>query len=620
MGIFKKLLNGIDVSEKLPENLSSVKRPSIPVKQSSAGGFNAFGGSSPEFEQYQREQQQKDSGIEDRLAELERMERGFGLAEKEQLDDPKRKKDMHPGKDAARAAISAALDSAAQDNANGHANYQPPPLSCLSPPRSHGAAPDRGEEELITRKLVHILESFGVQVEPVGCSRGLAVTRYELRPAEGVKISKITSLADDIALRLAGTKVRIDAPIPGRVAIGVEVPNRVRAMVSMRELVDSDAYRKSVEKSKLTVALGKDIVGDLVCADIAKLPHLLIAGTTGSGKSVCMDTLILSLLYNASPGEVKFLMIDPTQVEFNVYRGVPHLLVPVVPDPLKAAGALGWAVNEMEKRYTRISEQNVRDLDSYNNIATTQEDLEHMAKIVIFINEFSELRIVAPSDVENFICKLAQYGRTVGIHLVISTARPSADDVADAIKSNLPGRIALSVASQIDSRAIINSSGAEQLLGNGDMLFSLNGGNNAVRVQGCFVSDPEVQKVVNFVKSHAENEEGYDNAVLGEIERNTANAGRGKKKGGMDAGDGSDNGDTMLPRAIEVVVAAQMASTTILQKKLSLGYARASRLIDMLEEKGFVGAPEGSRPRKVLISHAQWREYLVSGSGEIKPG
>ena len=603
----------------------------------------------------EKQKKQKSNGIDDDLAELERLERAFGAAAEPQskglfgrpkgesapadvlpgtvmnldplqdaagentADEPKRKKGKQPEDDAARAAISAALDSAALDNANGErTDYQPPPLSCLAPPRSHGAAPDRGEEELIAGKLVYTLESFGVQVELVGRSRGPAVTRYELRPAEGVKISKITSLSDDIALRLAATKVRIEAPIPGKPAVGVEVPNRVRAVVSMRELVDSEVYRKGVSKSKLTVALGKDIVGDFVCADLAKLPHLLIAGTTGSGKSVCMNSLIVSMLYNASPNEVKLLMVDPKQVEFNVYRGIPHLLVPVVTDPLKAAGALGWAVNEMEKRYTRISEQNVRDLDSYNNIAAMQDDLEHMPKIVIFIDELSDLMMVAPSDVEDSIQRLTQKGRAAGIHLVVATQRPSVDVITGVIKSNLPGRIALSVASQIDSRTIINSAGAEQLLGNGDMLFSLNGGNNAVRVQGCFVSDPEVQKVVNFVKSHAEDEEGYDNAVLEEIERNAANAGRGKKKGGMDAGDGSDDGDPMLPKAIEVVVAAQMASTTMLQKKLSLGYARASRLMDMLEEKGVVGPPEGAKPRKVLISHAQWQEYLVSGSGEIK--
>ena len=539
---------------------------------------------------------------------------GAGTLAEGLADNPKRKKARQAGDEAVRAAMGSKADQALAEDGR---DYQPPPLSCLAPPRTHGA-PDRGEEELIARKLVYTLDSFGVQVELVGRSRGPSVTRYELRPAEGVKISKITSLADDIALRLAATKVRIEAPIPGKPAVGVEVPNRVRAIVSLRELVDSDDYRKGAGKSKLTVALGRDIVGDLVLADLAKLPHLLIAGTTGSGKSVCMNALILSLLYNASPGDIKLLMVDPKQVEFNVYSGIPHLLVPVVSDPLKAAGALGWAVNEMEKRYSRISEQNVRDLDSYNNIAAMQDDLEHMPKIVIFIDELSDLMMVAPSDVEDSIQRLTQKGRAAGIHLVVATQRPSIDVITGVIKSNLPGRIALSVASQIDSRTIINSSGAEQLLGNGDMLFSLNGGNNAVRVQGCFVSDPEVRKVVDFVKAQDQGEEGYDSAVWDEIERNAAAAGRGKKKGGTEPGESADESDPMLPKAVEVVVAAQLASTTMLQKKLSLGYARASRLIDLLEEKGIVGPPEGSKPRKVLISHAQWQEYLAAGAGELR--
>lgn len=530
----------------------------------------------------------------------------------------KRKRARQAGDEAAKAAMESLLNDAAHADL-GEEDYQTPPISCLAPPRGAGTQPDKGDEDIIARKLVYTLESFGVAVELVGRNRGPAVTRYELRPAEGVKISKITALSDDIALRLAATKVRIEAPIPGKPAVGVEVPNRVRAVVSLRELVDSDTYRAGTRKSKLTVALGKDIVGDLVCADLAKLPHLLIAGTTGSGKSVCMNALILSLMYNASPSDVKLLMVDPKQVEFNVYSGIPHLLVPVVSDPLKAAGALGWAVNEMERRYSRISEQNVRDLDSYNNIAAMQDDLEHMPRIVIFIDELSDLMMVAPGDVEDSIQRIAQKGRAAGMHLVVATQRPSVDVITGVIKSNLPGRIALSVASQIDSRTIINSAGAEQLLGNGDMLFSVNGGNNAVRVQGCYVSDPEVQKVVSFVKKQDKNGEGYDDSVWEEIDRFAAAAARGKKKGGgFDlSGDDGDDDDPMLDAAIEVVVNAQMASTTMLQKKLKLGYARASRVVDLLEAKGIVGPPEGSKPRKVLMSHAQWQEWLAQGKGQI---
>ena len=537
------------------------------------------------------------------------------------LEEPARKKPLKlTEEDVAQIAeieaqIEENLDAALEDGAT--PVYRHPPIGALTLPRNPaGTQPDQNEENIIAQRLVHTLGSFGVQVELVGRSRGPSVTRYELRPAEGVKINKITSLSDDIALHLAATKVRIEAPIPGKPAVGVEVPNRVRATVSLRELIDSQVYRAGAKKSKLTVALGKDIVGDLIVADLARLPHLLIAGTTGSGKSVCMNTLIMSLMYNASPDDVKMLMIDPKQVEFNIYSGIPHLLVPVVSDPLKAAGALGWAVNEMEHRYSRISDQNVRDVDSYNNIAAMQDDLAHMPRVVIFIDELSDLMMVAPSDVEDAIQRIAQKGRAAGMHLVVATQRPSVDVITGVIKSNLPGRIALSVASQIDSRTIINTMGAEQLLGNGDMLFSPNGGNNAVRVQGCFVSDGEVQKVVNFVKQQLEGGTDYNDAVWEEIERNAANAGRGKKKGGMlDASsDGDSEDDPMFDAAADVVINAGMASTTMLQKKLKLGYARASRLVDLLEERGIVGQPEGSKPRKVLISPAQWQEYQAQGS------
>ncbi|MCL2106197.1 MAG: DNA translocase FtsK [Oscillospiraceae bacterium] len=526
-----------------------------------------------------------------------------------------RKKALKGG-DEAQSQIDALMKDAIEVSLNRpeEKEYSPPPLSCLNQPRATAAQPDRGEEDMIARKLLRTLDSFGVAVDLVGRSRGPSVTRYELRPAEGVKISKITALSDDIALRLAATKVRIEAPIPGKPAVGVEVPNRVRAVVTLRELVDSDNYRAGTAKSMLTCALGKDIIGSNIYCDLAKLPHLLIAGTTGSGKSVCMNTLILSLLYNASPRDVRLLMVDPKQVEFNVYSGIPHLLVPVVSDPLKAAGALSWAVCEMERRYAQISEQNVRDLDSYNTIAAkNNEKLEHMPRIVIFIDELSDLMMVAPSEVEDAIQRLAQKGRAAGIHLVLATQRPSVDVITGVIKSNLPGRIALSVASQIDSRTIINSSGAEQLLGNGDMLFSLNGGNNAIRVQGCYVSDAEVIKVVRYVQNQSDGKAEYDDGVWAEIERNAAITASGRKRGGLQSADADEDGEdpALVSAAIEVVVEAQMASTTMLQKKLKLGYARASRLVDELEAKGIVGPPEGSKPRKVLMSHAQWLEYTA---------
>ncbi|MDR2646863.1 MAG: DNA translocase FtsK [Oscillospiraceae bacterium] len=583
--------------------------------------------------------------IEDQLAELDAVERGLTAPPPEQkkqsnaMDVLLNSLDIFgqlpaippaapPPEEIARGVFpetahrkkaQAAGDTLAKDlpteQPQDNTQYKSPPLVCLSPPRNAGAQPERGEEDMIARKLLRTLESFGVSVELVGRSRGPAVTRYELTPAEGVKISRITALSDDIALHLAAKKVRIEAPIPGKPAVGVEIPNRVRAVVTLRELVESKSFVEMTQKSKLTVALGKDIVGNFICADLAKLPHLLIAGTTGSGKSVCMNGLILSLLYNASPDDVKMVMVDPKQVEFTIYSGIPHLLVPVVSDPLKAAGALGWAVNEMERRYTALSGQNVRDIDSYNVAAQKKEELEHFPRIVIFIDELSDLMMAAPSDVEDSIQRLAQKGRAAGIHLVVATQRPSVDVITGVIKSNLPGRIALSVASQIDSRTIINSAGAEQLLGNGDMLFSENGGNNALRVQGCYVSDAEVQRVVRFVGEQNQTDGTYDQEVWDEIERNAAMAGSGKRKGGALQSENEDGDDPMLVSAIEVVVDAQMASTTMLQKKLKLGYARASRLVDILEEKGVVGPPEGSKPRKVLLTKTQWLEYAAQTDG-----
>ena len=538
------------------------------------------------------------------------------LAENLHPDASKRKKAQQAGEEASRAAMEALLRNAAAmpnsaEDGRAPQAYQAPPLSCLAIPRSAGAQSDRGEEDMIARKLVYTLESFGVAVELVGRSQGPNVTRYELRPAEGVKISKIASLADDIALRLAVKEVHI-AHIPGKTAVGVEVPNRVRAIVYLREIIDSDIYRVSANKSKLTVALGKDIVGDLVCADLAKLPHLLIAGTTGSGKSVCMNALILSLMYNASPEDVKMVMVDPKQVEFNVYSGIPHLLVPVANDPMKAAGVLRWAVNEMEKRYTTIQKKYVRDIDSYTDTASLLDDLKRLSRVVIFIDELSDLMMVAHGDVEDSIRLIARKGRTVGFHLVVAAERPSADVITNAIKSNLPGRIVMRMASWIDSRTIINSTGAERLLGNGDMLFSVNDGSDAIRVQGCYVSDVEIHKVVSFIKEKNHIRESCNEGAWEEIDRFAAQAARGKKKGGgfdLSGEDGGEEDDPMLEAAIEVVVNAQLASTTMLQKKLKLGYARASRLVDLLEARGVVGPPEGAKPRKVLMSHTQWQEY-----------
>ena len=490
--------------------------------------------------------------------------------------------------------------------------YQKPPVDCLEYANNAGAMNYEEELKNNATKLVDTLNSFGVSTKIVDICRGPAVTRYELQPAAGVKISRITSLSDDIALALAASGVRIEAPIPNKSAIGIEIPNKNRATVSLREIIETPVYRNA--KSKLNVALGKDITGNTICADIAKMPHLLIAGTTGSGKSVCLNSMIVSILYNSMPDEVKLLMIDPKQVEFTIYNGIPHLLVPVVSDPRKAAGALGWAVTEMLQRYKMFSENSVRDIKGFNKLAQTSETLTPMPHIVIFIDELSDLMMAAPNEVEDSICRLAQMARAAGMHLVIATQRPSVNVITGIIKANIPSRIALSVSSQVDSRTIIDTAGAEKLLGNGDMLFSPVGVSKPVRVQGCFLSDEEVESVVKFIKTQGEEKE-YDEEVMKEIERQAVIEKKPSSSSSSSSdGDSDDGGDEMIPKAIEVVVEAQMASTTLLQRKLKLGYARAARIIDELEQRQIVGPFEGSKPRKVLISKQQWMEMNALGN------
>lgn len=495
--------------------------------------------------------------------------------------------------------------------------YQRPPLNCLEYANNVNAANYENEIKSNAQKLVDTLNSFGVSTKIVGVCRGPAVTRYELQPAAGVKISKITSLADDIALALAASGVRIEAPIPNKSAIGIEIPNKNRSTVSLREIIETPVYQNA--KSKLNVALGKNITGDTICADIAKMPHLLIAGTTGSGKSVCLNSMIVSILYNSTPDEVKLLMIDPKQVEFTVYNGIPHLLVPVVSDPRKAAGALGWAVTEMLQRYKLFSENSVRDIKGYNKLAATSETITPMPHIVIFIDELSDLMMAAPNEVEDSICRLAQMARAAGMHLVIATQRPSVNVITGIIKANIPSRIALSVSSQVDSRTIIDVAGAEKLLGNGDMLFAPVGISKPVRVQGCFLSDEEVEGVVKFIKSQGE-EKQYDEKVIEEIERQAAMEKKPSSSSSSSDSDSEDGGDELIPKAIEIVVEAQMASTTLLQRKLKLGYARAARIIDELEQRQIVGPFEGSKPRKVLVSKQQWLEMnaLANASAPIE--
>ncbi|MBR4858509.1 MAG: DNA translocase FtsK [Clostridia bacterium] len=491
--------------------------------------------------------------------------------------------------------------------------YIYPSVELLNYSEKSGSADNMAEMQLGAKKLVSTLESFNIRAEVTNICRGPSVTRYELLPDAGVRINKITSLVDDIALRLAATSVRIEAPIPGKAAIGIEIPNSVKSMVTMREIIDTPEYRDST--SKLNVALGKDITGNIMCADLAKMPHLLVAGTTGSGKSVCLNSMIVSILYNASPDEVKLLMIDPKMVEFTVYNGIAHLEVPVVSDPRKAAGALGWAVGEMDKRYKQFSENGVRDIKGYNRLCETRDDLVRMHQIVIFIDELADLMMVSPKEVEDSICRLAQKARAAGIHLVIATQRPSVDVITGIIKANIPSRIALSVSSQVDSRTILDAAGAEKLLGNGDMLFNPVTVSKPTRVQGCFISDAEVERVVNHIKSQAQTT--YNEETIHEIEAKAAAVENSKKKAADD--DGDADWDPMLNDAIEVVVNAGGASTTMLQKKLKLGYARASRVMDQLEEKGIVGPSEGAKPRTVLISKQQWYEMQALGDGAGVP-
>ncbi len=489
--------------------------------------------------------------------------------------------------------------------------YVLPDVECLAQANSSGDADIKEELTANANKLVETLRSFNIETKIVDIARGPSVTRYEIQPAPGIKISRIANLSDDIAMNLAASGVRIEAPIPNKAAVGIEIPNRTRLTVSLREIIDSPQFKSAT--SKLNVALGKDISGNVTCTDLAKMPHLLIAGTTGSGKSVCLNAMIISILFNSNPEEVKLIMIDPKQVEFTVYRDIPHLMVPVVSDPRKAAGALAWAVSEMTKRYKMFSEKGVRDIKGYNKLAAKDPEMTPMYQICIFIDELSDLMMVAQNEVEDSICRLAQMARAAGMHLVIATQRPSVNVITGIIKANIPSRIALFVSSQVDSRTIIDTAGAEKLLGNGDMLFNPVGVSKPVRLQGCYVSDEEVERVVDFIKAQGQCE--YDSDVMEEIEKQAVAE---KKKEGyhVDADASPDSGaDEETMRAIGVVVENQMASTTLLQRKLKIGYAKAARIMDELEEKGVIGPFEGSKPRKVLMSKQQYNEMIAFGDG-----
>ncbi len=501
------------------------------------------------------------------------------------------------------------LKKSAPEELNFSDVYTLPPVNLLNPVQKKLTQADIDNEiDRNSRKLVEALQSFGVQTKLVGVSRGPSVTRYELQPAPGVKISKITGLQDDIALNLASAGVRIEAPIPNKSAVGIEVPNKARDTVFFRELVDTTEFKKSFDK-KLETVLGKDISGAMVTCNIAKMPHLLIAGTTGSGKSVCVNSIIMSILMKSTPQDVRLIMVDPKKVEFMMYNGIPHLLIPVVTDPKKAAGALAWAVNEMLNRYKQFSDNNVRDFTGFNELAKDPDSgLMKMSHIVIFIDELADLMMASPKDVEDSIVRLAQMARAAGMHLVIATQRPTVNVVTGLIKANIPSRIALMVASQTDSRVILDVSGAEKLLGNGDMLYMPVGLPKPVRVQGCFVSDKEVERVVEFIKQTFQAE--YDELVMEEVERQTemvASAQDSKSSGNSDSGD-IDTSDERLEEAIDFVVESGTCSTSSLQRRLKLGYGRAARLVDIMEEMGIVGPLEGSKPRQVLMTKQEWAE------------
>lgn len=496
--------------------------------------------------------------------------------------------------------------------------YVKPPIDLLrSSPAKNPDMYARAENEQNTRskRLIDTLASFGVGAKITGVLRGPAVTRYELQPNPGVKVSKIVSLSDDIALNLAATGVRIEAPIPGKEAVGIEVPNKEVEVVYLHDVIASKEYRES--QSKLTFAIGKDIAGKNIVADIAKMPHLLIAGATGSGKSVCINTIIASILFKSSPDDVKMIMIDPKIVELGIYNGIPHLYVPVVTNPKKAAGALAWAVAEMEKRYEAFSQHNVRDLKSYNEqIEKNSATGEKMPQVVIIIDELADLMMVAAKEIEESIIRLAQKARAAGIHLIIATQRPSVDVITGLIKANIPSRIAFAVTSQVDSRTILDGGGAEKLLGRGDMLFHPIGISKPLRVQGAFVSDGEIEALVEHIKNSYGQVE-YSNEIAETIENEAAKKKGGSSNGGAASNDNSfgedgDSDEELIREAAELAFEFNQISTSFLQRKLRLGYSRASRIVDALEDRGVVSAADGSKPRKVIITKEEF-ERIMSG-------
>lgn len=530
--------------------------------------------------------------------------------EKKSAAKPEPKPGKVSTKDAEESAIQVAAEIARAQTVPAGGDYCFPPIDLLKKP--FGPAAD-GTDEMRenSRRLNETLASFRIDAHIINVTRGPSVTRYEVELDKGVRLNKLTTCADDIALSLGASGVRI-AAVPGKISIvGIEVPNRAVTTVSLREVIDSNEFNKA--KSKSSFAVGKDIGGSCIVGNISKMPHMLIAGTTGSGKSVCMNSIIISLLYKSGPEDVKLIMVDPKMVELGIYNGIPHLLIPVVTDPKKAAGSLQWAVTEMLRRYKMMSDVGVRDLESYNSIVTAEEGGQKLPQVVIIIDELADLMLVAAKEVEDSICRIAQMGRAAGMHLIIATQRPSADVITGLMKANIPSRIAFSVASAMESRIILDTQGAEKLVGKGDMLYAPIGIGKPLRVQGCFVTDGEVEAVAGYVKEHYVAD--YNQQVLEEIEKKAQQTGKTGKASGNDFSPNDDEmeGDEMLPAAVEVILETGQASVSMLQRRLKLGYSRAARIVDEMEEKGIVGPSQGAKPRSILITKEQWASMQGGG-------
>ena len=528
------------------------------------------------------------------------------------VQEPLTKKAAAQAVAAETAAVTAEI---AENMAGSEAEYRYPPVSLLHENGGENHMAAGAELRNNSRRLAETLASFGVDAKAGDVIHGPSVTRYEFTLDQGVKLSKITNLQDDIALALGASGVRI-AAVPNKISVvGIEVPNKTVTPVLIRDVIESRDFME--HPSKTAFALGRDIGGRNIIGNIEKLPHVLIAGTTGSGKSVCTNSLIISLLYKSTPDEVRFIMVDPKMVELAPYNGIPHLLIPVVTDPKKAAGALQWAVFEMMKRYKTFSENGVKKLEEYNKLAAVREDLEKLPSVVVVIDELADLMLVAAKEVEESICRVAQMGRAAGVHLVIATQRPSADVITGLMKANIPSRIAFAVASSLESRIILDTTGAEKLVGKGDMLYAPLGEGKPTRVQGCFISPEEIEDVVSYVKETGE--ANYSQEVIAQIEQSVQEKENKGSKGASAAADTESSGeDELLPAAVDVVLETGQASVSMLQRRLKLGYSRAARLVDQMEERGIVGPFEGSKPRQLLITRAQWDEMQMGGAPAVE--